>query len=303
MAFLLFVLCIFACVAAATAVVRLSQGRALLPRPTNRIRRKIEFTGLVRSILIAAGVGVGVVAIVPTMPVYGLIAGAAVFLWPRFMQGGAKERDSVAKIEALAVWTESLRDTATTQAALETAIPATVADAPKLLTQPLRELSQNLARMEPLPIALTRFADAVDDRGADLVVAALSLNARTRSGSLRRVLSTLAANTRSELDQRRRVLKERNALRRQAQQVIGLIVLLAAGQALFEPAWVAPYATPAGEFALLVLAIAFVGLLVRMQRLAAPEPQPRFLQSAEKVTEIAEWRSRTTGLFAGGGAQ
>jgi hypothetical protein len=300
MVFWLFTFCILGFVAAVVGFLRLQQGLPVLPRPANRVRRsRVELTSMTRTILIAAVAAV-VVAVLTRWPVAGAVAAAVVFLWPKMMRGGARERESVAKVAALAAWIETLRDTAAAQAALETAIPATVADAPKLLAPALRELSQRLARMEPLPLALTHFADAVDDRGADLVVAALALNARQRGGSLRRVLTVLALNTRSELEMRRKVLKDRNALRRQATQVTGLILLLAVGQAVLEPSWVAPYGTPVGQIALGVLAAAFVALSLRMQQLAAVEPQPRFLQTAEKVTQVAEWRARTPNMFEGG---
>lgn len=299
MIFWLFLICILGFIAAIAVLMRLSHGLPGFPRSTNRpLRRRVELTGLTQNLVIAAVVGIGVAAWT-RWPVAGAVAVAVVVLWPKMMRGGAKERQSVAKLDALATWIESLRDTAAAQAALETAIPATVAEAPRLLAPALRELSQRVARMEPLPAALTRFADVVDDRGCDLVVAVLSLNARTRAGRLRPVLTTLAVNTRAELEMRRKVLKQRNGLRRQATQITFLILLLAVGQSVLEPTWVAPYGTPAGQAALGVLAAAFVALAVRMQKLAAAEPQPRFLQSTEKVTELAEWRANPT-LIGGG---
>lgn len=292
--FWLFLLCILASFAAVVVFVRLGRGLSAFPRSTNRpLRRRVELTAVAQNLLIAIMVGIAVAAWT-RWPVAGAVALAVVVLWPQMMRGGAKERQSVAKLEALATWIESLRDSAAAQAALETAIPATVAEAPKLLAPALRELSQRVARMEPLPAALTRFADVVDDRGCDLVVAALSLNARTRAGKLRPVLTTLAVNTRAELEVRRKVLKQRNGLRHQATQITVLILLLAVGQAVLEPTWVAPYATPAGQAALGILAAAFVALAVRMQKLAAAEPQPRFLQTADRVTELAEWRAAMT---------
>lgn len=299
MMFWLFLLSILGFFAAIVALVRLGRGMSAFPRSTNQpLRRKAELNGQAKNLLIAVIVGITVTAWT-RWPVAGAVAVAVVVLWPKMMRGGAKERQSVAKLDALATWIESLRDTAAAQAALETAIPATVAEAPKLLAPALRELSQRVARMEPLPAALTRFADVVDDRGCDLVVAALSLNARTRAGKLRPVLTTLAVNTRAELEMRRKILKQRNGLRRQATQITLLILLLAVGQSALEPSWVAPYATPAGQAALAVLAAAFVALAVRMQKLAAAEPQPRFLQTADKVTELAEWRAHPT-LIGGG---
>ena len=60
-------------------------------------------------------------------------------------------------------------------------------------------------------LALLRFADDLDDPSADLIVAALVLNARLRGPGLRDVLTALADSAREELDMRRRVEASRAA--------------------------------------------------------------------------------------------
>ena len=285
----LFIACVLAGILGCAGAVRLAHGKDLLPRPTRRRTTGAPPTGATKTAMIALLVGASVV-VLTRWPVAGVLAGATVFLWPKIARAGAIERTSVAKVEAIASWTESLRDAAATESALESAIPATVAGAPKLLELPLRDLVNRLAVRVPLPEALTRFADEVDDPGADMVVAALSLNARQRAGSLKRVLTTLAANTRSELEVRRKVLNERNSVRRQSQQVAMAILVLAAGQAVLAPSWVAPYGTPLGQAVLAVLASVYLALTLRLQRLSAPEPQPRFLGGADVVTEVSSWR-------------
>jgi hypothetical protein len=285
----LFIGCILVGVLGCAAAVRLAHGKDILPRPTRRRTTLAPSSGATKTAMVALLVGASVL-VLTRWPVAGALAGATVFLWPKIAKAGAIERTSVAKIEAIASWTESLRDAAATESALESAIPATLAGAPKFLEQPLRDLINRLAVRVPLPEALTRFADAVDDPGADMVVAALSLNARQRSGSLKRVLTTLAANTRTELEARRKVLHERNSVRRQSQQVALAILVLAAGQAVLAPSWVAPYGTPLGQAVLAVLAGAYLALTLRLQRLSTPEPQPRFLGEADVVTEVSSWR-------------
>jgi len=61
------------------------------------------------------------------------------------------------------------------------------------------------------------------------------------------------------------------------------MLALAGLQAVFLRGWVEPYSTLYGQALLAVLAGAYVALLVRLQRLAAPEPQPRFLSGAEAL--------------------
>jgi tight adherence protein B len=100
---------------------------------------------------------------------------------------------------------------------------------------------------------LASFADEVDDRGADKVVIALSLSAQQRAGNLKRVLSTLASDTRDELEMRRKVLSERNGVRRQSTQVAIGILALAGLQAVFMRGWVEPYDSAYGQAVLGVL--------------------------------------------------
>lgn len=239
-----------------------------------------------RAVMVALLAGAGV-AVLTRWPVAGVLAAAVVLMWPRLARAGAVEKASVAKVEAIASWTESLRDAAASESALEAALPATVDGAPPLLARPLRNLVNRLELRHPLPTVLARFADEIDDPGADMVVAALVLNAQQRAGSLKRVLTTLAANTRSELEMRRRVLNERNGVRRQSTQVALGILALAGAQAVFLRDWVAPYDTLLGQLILAALAGTYLLLLVRLQRLAAPEAHPRFLSDVDALAQAA----------------
>jgi hypothetical protein len=137
---------------------------------------------------------------------------------------------------------------------------------------------------------LALFADDVDDPAADMVVAALSLNARQRAGGLERILTALAASSRAELEMRRKVELERRALRRQAQRIALAVLGFVALQVVFARGWLAPYSTPIGQLVLTILLAIFIGAFVRMRSLSEPEPEPRFLTSADGVTEIASYR-------------
>jgi len=279
----LFLACVLALCLGVIGVIRTAQGKSLVPARAVTSRRKVaDYPQTARSVTVAVIVGVAV-GILTRWPVAGLMAVAIVLLWPKLARSGAIEKTSVAKIEAIANWTESLRDAAAAESGLEQALPATLEGAPMLLRRPLRNLVNALDLRTPLPIALAAFADEVDHRGADKVVIALSQTAEQRAGSLKRVLTTLASNTRAELEMRRKVLTERNGVRRQSNQVVLGMLALAGLQAVFLRGWVEPYSTLYGQGLLAVLAGAYVALLVRLQRLAAPEPQPRFLSGAEAL--------------------
>lgn len=272
------------------ALVRLSGGHSLIPT-----RRKPQATRRTDPRLrrYAAAAAVGMIVLVLTRwPVAGLAAAGLVVLAPRVFGGAAAGRRELAKIEAIASWTESLRDTAGSAAGLEQAIPATLAAAPGLLQRPLRDLAARLDGRVPLPEALARFADDVADPAADLVVASLTLNARQRAGGLDRILTSLATSSRTELEMRRKIELERRGLRRQAQRIAGAVTVFAVLQALFARGWVAPYSTTTGQLVLVLLIGLFVAAFVRMRSLADSDPQPRFLTSPDAVTEIASYKPR-----------
>jgi len=183
-----------------------------------------------------------------------------------------------------------LRDTASAAAGLEQAIPATVGAAQSLLRIPVRELAARLDGRVPLPEALARFADDIDDPAADMVVAALSLNARQRAGGLERILTSLAASSRAELEMRRKVEHERRLLRRQAQRIAIAVLGFVAVQAVFARGWAQPYSTVLGQVVLAILAATFLAAFMRMRALSNSEPDVRFLASADEVTEIASYK-------------
>jgi tight adherence protein B len=281
MAMLGFVLAVAAAALGALAIVRLARGQTALP--------KIEVTLALdgtksRQVGVAVVVGLAVM-LVTRWPLTGVAAAALVILWPRLFGGGAAGRRQLDKIEALAAWTESLRDTATAAAGLEQAIPATVEAAHPLLRAPVRELAARLDGRVPLPEALARFADDVDDPAADMVVAALSLNARQRAGGLGRILTSLAASSRAELEMRRKVEHERRALRRQAQRIALAVTGFIALQAMFARGWVEPYSSPLGQLVLAILAATFLGSYVRMRSLSTTEAEPRFLTDNRGFTK------------------
>lgn len=271
------------------ALLRLARGRpAFATMPAASLRVAAD---RLRQVAIAAAAGL-VALLLTGWLLAGVAAAVLVYLWPRLFGAAALGRRQLAKIEAIAAWTESLRDTATAAAGLEQAIPATASAAHPLLRTPVRELAARLDGRVPLPEALVLFADDVDDPAADLVVAALSLNARQRAGGLDRILTALAASSRSELEMRRKVELERRALRRQAQRIALAVIGFAVLQAVFARGWLAPYSSPVGQLVLGLLLVIFVGAFVRMRSLAASEPEARFLTSAGDVTEIASYKPR-----------
>ena len=199
----------------------------------------------------------------------GVLAGC----WSRLFGGGRTERAAMARLEALAAWTESLRDLTAAGIALPEALPASAAGAAPAIRSELAALAERLAGREPLPAALLELAGDLDDPAADLIVAALALNARAQGRALRAVLSALANSVRAELADRRQVEAERRALRRGVRIVVAVTVAMALGLALLNPDYVAPYRTAVGQAVLAGIVAIFVagfGWLAALARMPRP---------------------------------
>ena len=168
-----------------------ARGRAPVARPGSTLRA----SGCARS---AAGcrsrsvVGAAGAAAHPLAGRWPSPPALLVLRWHALFGGAGAERRAIARLEALAAWTESLRDTIAGAVGLEQAIPATAYAASPAIAGELDTLVDRLRVRVPLPVALQRFADDLDDASADLIVAALILNSRLRGPGLRDVLSSLA---------------------------------------------------------------------------------------------------------------
>ena len=229
-------------------------------------------------IRLGTGIGVGLVVLAVTRwLVLAAALGLLAALADRFFGGTGEERRAIERLEALATWTEALRDTIAGAVGLEQAIPATAVNAAPAIKPGLNLLVDRLRIREPLPSALMRFADDLDDPSADLIVAALVLNARLRGPGLREVLSALAESAREDLDVRRKVAAERRSTRRSVQVVVAITLLVAAALVLFNPAYVAPYTSFIGQFVLFIVIALYAVGLVWLRRLAKIEVPERFL--------------------------
>ncbi len=217
----------------------------------------------------SATVGVGLtVAVLTRWPVAAAGAAALVWAWPRLVAGGGAADTAIERLEALAGWTESLKDTIAGAVGLEEAIPATAAAAAPPIRPHVEGLVERLQAREPLPAALHRFAGDLDDPSADLVVAALILNARLRGPGLRSTLEALATSVRDELDLRRRVEAGRRALRTGVRIIVGVTVGFVAALIALDSAYLDPYDTATGQLVLLVVAAIFTGAFAWLRSLS-----------------------------------
>jgi Flp pilus assembly protein TadB len=132
------------------------------------------------------------------------------------------------------------------------------------------------ARM-PLAQALEHLADDMDDASADLVIAALILNARLRGPGLRDVLGALAKASREEVDMRQRVMAQRASTRRSVQIVVAVTLVMVLGLAVFNKSFVAPYGTFVGQLVLVGVIALFAAGFFWLRKLSDVETPARFL--------------------------
>lgn len=226
---------------------------------------------------IASVVGVLILA-VTRWPVAAIASGLLVFFWSKLFGGLGAERASLARVEALASWTESLRDTIAGAVGLEQAIPATARAASPAIRQNLELLVDRLRARMPLPQALEHLADDMNDASADLVIAALMLNARLRGPGLRDVLGALAKASREEVDMRQRVMAQRSSTRRSVQIVVAVTVIVVLALAIFNKSFVQPYSTVTGQLVLVAVIALFAAGFAWLRKLSDVETPARFLQ-------------------------
>ncbi|MEU3379853.1 type II secretion system F family protein [Streptomyces caelestis] len=248
----------------------------------------IRFAGQRGSL--AAIVGL-VVLVLTRWAVAGIAAGVLVFFWDRLFGGAGEERAAMRRVEALASWTESLRDTIAGAVGLEQAIPASARAAAPVLRPHLDALVDRLRARTPLPEALQHLADEIDDASADIIVAALILNARLRGPGLRQVLGALAKSAREEVDMRQRVMAQRSSTRRSVQIVVAVSIAFVLGLSIFNRDFVEPYGTAVGQLVLACVCGLFALGFWWLRKLSTIETPERFLVRDEAAVQFVRPRT------------
>ncbi|MEU1120748.1 MULTISPECIES: type II secretion system F family protein [unclassified Streptomyces] len=268
-------------------------------RASERASELVRFVGRRGS----AAIGVGLVVLLLTRwAVAGLASGILVFFWDKLFGGAAEERAQMKRVEALAAWTESLRDTIAGAVGLEQAIPASARASAPVLRPHLDALVDRLRARTPLPEALQILADEIDDASADIIVAALILNAKLRGPGLRQVLGALAKSAREEVDMRQRVMAQRASTRRSVQIVVAVSIAFVLGLSIFNREFVEPYGTPLGQAMLALVCALFALGFWWLRKLSTVETPDRFLVKDEPGVQFVRPRGPGPGSGPGGPA-
>ncbi|SFB63088.1 Flp pilus assembly protein TadB [Amycolatopsis marina] len=227
---------------------------------------------------LTVAVGAGVLTGAVTGWIVGaVLATAAVWFLPRLVGPDRAHTRRVARIEAIASWTEMLRDVLSAAAGLEQAILATAKLAPAAIRGEIAALAARLESGQRLAAALRALARELDDPTADLVLAALVLAAEHQARQLGDLLGSLATTAREQAAMRMRVETGRARTRTSVRVIVVTTLAFAAGVVVFNRAYLDVYNTPTGQVVLLLLGGLFAGGFVWLARIATSGAQPRVL--------------------------
>jgi tight adherence protein B len=220
---------------------------------------------------IAGVLGISI-ALITKWPVAGCLSGAIVLGAPSFVRATKRTAD-VGRTEAIAVWTELLRDTIAAASGLTQAIIATASLAPQAIRPSVSALASRLSSGVPMPEALRMFATDLDDPNADLVVCALLLAASARTNRLVDLLSALSASMREEVGMLLRVEAGRASAKSGVRTIAVFSATIIAVLVVVAKQYLSPFGSADGQLALLMAGACDavgIALMVRLVRDRAP---------------------------------
>ncbi|MCU1398985.1 MAG: putative integral rane protein [Acidimicrobiales bacterium] len=230
---------------------------------------------------VALAVPAALVAVTVTRwTVLAVVAFGAAWWSPTWWRGRGGFARELALVEAIATWTEQVRDTLAAANGLEHAIGATAALAPTPIAGAVERLAAR-TDYEPLPDALRRFADELAHPMADFIVAALVIAAEKEARDLGSLLGSLAEAARDEARMRTRVWVGRARSRSAIRIIVCVVVLFVLGLLVFNRDYLKPYDSASGQFVLLVILATFGASFVAMDRIGRIQMPQRFIVRRE----------------------
>ena len=204
-------------------------------------------------------------------------AAASVGMWSarRWAARRGDAKAATARTEAIAVWTEQIRDNMAAAAGLEQALLASAAHAPAAIAPEINRFVSRLDRMA-LMDALAELGEDLDHPAADLVVVALANAVRLEARDLGPLLSRLAVFIRADVRMRLRIEVSRARIRTSARIVIATTIATGAFLYVFSPNLLEAYDTFAGQAWLVFVVGVFAVAAALMRQLAATEYPGRF---------------------------
>lgn len=230
-----------------------------------------------------AALAVGMLALVVTRWPMALPLGAAAVVGLRGL-GPGTSNSAIDKLEAIASWTEMLRDTLAGASGLTQALVATADTAPPHLKPEIRSLSEKLLAGVALEPALRELGEEIADPSADLVIAALLMASRERAQRLGDLLGALALSIRDEVAMRLSIEASRTSSRTAVRMITGFSLGLFGLMAIFARTYLAPYRALTGQLVLGLVGLLFGLGLWLMAIMVRPQPLPRLELASSLAT-------------------
>jgi tight adherence protein B len=249
---------------------------------TTPVAKKMSFTmGIdtaTRQSAVAALIGAAVVGLITRWPV-GALIGAAVGWTLRSALSSSSPNRVTNRLDALATWIETLRDSVAAHRGLVAAIESTVPSAPASLRANIEALVIRIKSGTPPDRAFAALASELADASADEAIAPLILAARFGGADLQNLLGTAAANTREQLALVQRTEVARAKPRREMRLVVVVTLGFVLATLTIGHGYFNPFSTTTGQIILVVIAGLFAVGFGMMNRLSRPQTMPRLFES------------------------
>lgn len=246
---------------------------------TGRVRRAARGAAPHRRLL-AAGLVCGVLAwLVTGLPVTGVTVACMVPGVPWLFRVGRAERDAIARVQAVGDWAQRLQLSSAVGVGLRQAITSSAATAPEAIADHVGDLSARLQAGVDSRDALVRFADDLDDPGADQAVATLIMQVLDGGDQLDDVLTSVVAAMRAQVAARREAYARHTAARLRV-RFLTLVTVGTLAYGAARPEFLHRYDGLSGELVFGAIAAVSVAILVRARVASQPDRVPRLLGAA-----------------------
>ena len=192
-------------------------------------------------------------------------------------------RDERGLADAIATWTEQLRDTLAGAHGLEQAIVATSEHAPMAIASAVRRLSAQI-QYGKLSDGLRRFADDVDHPIADFVSAALITATKYQARDLAQLLGHLAQCAREEGRMRTRIWVGRARTRSSVRIISFVVIGFVAALVVFNRDYLSVYSSLEGQIMLSCIFVVFGIALIMLDQFSRIATPQRFIRRRETAS-------------------
>ncbi|USX56432.1 type II secretion system F family protein [Lentzea sp. HUAS12] len=250
------------------------------PRSAQRRRRDLIRTAIAITAAMVVGAATGWV-------VGAVLAALAAWALPPVLGRDPEHVRRTARVEAIATWTEMLRDTLSAASGLEQAILATAPLAPAPIRGEVVALAARLENGERFVPSLRLLADEFADPTGDLVIAALVNAAEQQSRQLAELLGALAHTAREQVSMRMRVEAGRARTRTSVRVIVGTTLVFAIAVVVLNRSYVSAYDSATGQTVLLGVGLLFTAGFAWLNRVSRVAELPRLLASPPTTSEHA----------------